>query len=59
MASPKNRPTGIVVIAVLWTIGGIIGIGSGLNALAYDLGIMPLLSDPSAPEWYRFGIQPK
>jgi hypothetical protein len=56
MVSTKTRPIGIVIIAVLWTLGSIYNIYQGINGIIIDLGVLPNLSNPSAPEWFRFGI---
>lgn len=56
MLSPKDRPSGISIIAVLWTLGSIINIVSGLDAIIRDLGLLPYLSDPYMPEWGTFGL---
>lgn len=55
-SQPKNRPTGIVIIAVLWTLSSIFNIFQGLNILIVDLGALPLLSDPRTHKWLSFGL---
>lgn len=52
----KNRPSGIVVIAVLWTLFSIYNIYQGLNIIITDLGVLPDLSDPRTHEWFRVGV---
>lgn len=55
-SQPKNRPSGIVVIAVLWTLGSIYNIYQGLNVIILDLGVLPDLSDPRMHPWFRSGV---
>lgn len=52
----KKRPDGISAIAVLWTIGSIFNIVTGLNNVIIDLGALSYLSDPRVAEWFRFGL---
>jgi len=56
--NPENkvRPSGIVIIAVLWTIASIINIYQGLRMVIADLGALSYLSSPFIHEWFRFGI---
>ena len=56
ISSPKNRPTGIVILAVLWTLSSIYNIYQGLNIIIGDLGVLPDLSDPRTHEWFRVGV---
>jgi len=56
MVSMKNRPSGIVIIAVLWTLSSIYNIYQGLNIIIVDLGVLPDLSDPRTHEWFRVGV---
>lgn len=56
MVSTKNRPTGIVIIAVLWTLSSISNIYQGLNTIITDLGYLQYLSNPNVSEWYSFGL---
>jgi ribosomal protein L40E len=56
MASPKKRPSGIAIFAVLWVLGSIFNLARGLDGVARDIGGLPLLSEPYMPEWFRFGI---
>jgi len=56
MSLPKNRPTGIVIIAALWTLVSIYNIYQGLNIIIVDLGFLPYMSEPNMPEWVSFGL---
>jgi len=53
---PKKRPTGIIVIAVLWTLVSIYNIYVSLSGIIGDLRVLPDLSNPYMPEWLRSGI---
>jgi hypothetical protein len=55
MAS-MNRPSGIVVIVVLWTLSSIYNLYIGLNGVLIDIAYLPLLSDPTIPQWFRVGL---
>lgn len=52
----KNRPTGIVIIAVLWTLGSMYNIYVSLSTIIIDLSALPYLSDPYVDRWLRFGV---
>lgn len=56
LSQPKKRPTGIVIIAVLWTLMGIVNIFLSLKITIDDLGYLSNLSNPYLNEWVRFGL---
>jgi len=52
----RRRPKGLTILSILWSLGSIYNLYSGFNAIRLDLEGLPLLSNPSLPEWFRFGI---
>jgi len=52
---PK-RPLGLTVIAVLWLLGGIYNLFMSSQTIGSDLQVLPLLSRPTVPEWFKFGV---
>ena len=51
-----KRPMGLTIIAVVWLIGGIVELYVGAVTINDDLEVLPLLSDPDMPDWFRFGV---
>lgn len=52
---PK-RPLGLTVIAIVWLLGGLYNLYASLQTIGTDLGLLPFLSLPTVPEWFRFGV---
>lgn len=55
----RKRPSGIMIVAVLWILTGIVRMSLGVQTLIIDFGLLPYLSslfDPSAPEWFNYSI---
>jgi hypothetical protein len=52
----SNEPSGLRVIATLWTLGSLFNLCIGFYGFTTDLGLLPLLSDPSAPGWVSFAL---
>ncbi len=51
-----RRPQGLTLIAILWLIFGLVNIYLSFQTISGDLEVLPLLSDPSVPSWFSFGI---
>jgi hypothetical protein len=51
-----TRPAGLTIIAILWFLGGIVNLYVSSTTISGDLEVLPLLSDPMVPEWFKFGV---
>jgi len=52
----RKRPKGLTILSILWSLGCVYNLYTGFNAIRIDLDALPILSNPSLPEWLRFGI---
>jgi len=52
----RKRPKGLTILSIFWSLGCVYNIYAGLNMIRIDLGALPMLSNPSLPQWFRFGI---
>ncbi len=51
-----KRPLGLTLISIFWFLGSLYNFIVGLRTIKIDLDSMPLLSDPSLPQWFQFGL---
>ena len=52
----RKRPKGLTILAIFWSLGSVYNFYASLYIIRIDLGALPRLSNPSAPEWYKFGV---
>lgn len=56
MQKTTKRPDGIIYLCIMWGIFSVFNIYQSLNGIIGGLGFLPDLSDPSTPEWIKFGL---